>query len=97
MRRRDDDTVGKSCLTPAVVGENRVRNDRGWGIFVLFRNHDFHPICRQHFKRAGKRRHRERMRVHAEKQRAINLLLLSVQANGLTDGEDVPFVESFFE
>ena len=37
------------------------------------------------------------MRVHAEKQRAIDLLLLPVQANGLTDGEDMPFVESLFE
>src|SRR5665647_1384656 len=37
------------------------------------------------------------MRVHAEKQRAIDLLLLPVQANGLTDSEDVPFIEGFFE
>ena len=37
------------------------------------------------------------MRFHTEKQRAIDLFLLPVQANGLTDGEDVPFIESFFE
>ena len=81
-----DDAVGESCLAPAVVRENRVGNDRGWGIFIPLRNHDFHPVCRQHPQRAGKSRHRECMRVHAEKQRAIDLLLLPVQANGLTDG-----------
>jgi len=37
------------------------------------------------------------MRVHAEKQRAIDLLLLPVQANGLADGKDMPLVESLFE
>ena len=37
------------------------------------------------------------MRVHAEKQRAVNLVLLSIQANRLADGEDVPFVEGLVE
>jgi hypothetical protein len=37
------------------------------------------------------------MRVHAEKQRAIDLLLFSVQANGLTDGKDVPFIKRLLE
>ena len=34
------------------------------------------------------------MRIHAEKQRAIDFLLLPVQANGLTDGQNMPLVES---
>jgi hypothetical protein len=34
------------------------------------------------------------MGVHAEEQRAIDLLLFSVQANGLTDGKDVPFIKA---
>ena len=97
VRRRDHDAVGESGLAPAVVGENRVGNGRGRGIFISLRDHDFHPVCRQHLQRAGKSRHGKRMRVHAEKQRAIDLLLLAVQANGLTDGEDMPFVESLFE
>ena len=97
VRRRDDDAVGESGLAPAVVGENRVGNDRGRGVFVAFRDHDLHPVGRQHLKRAGQRRHRERMRVHAEKQRAVDLVLLAVQANRLSDGEDVPFVEGLFE
>ena len=97
VRRRDDDAVGESRLAPAVVGENRVGNGRGRGVFIPLRDHDLHAVGRQHLKRAGKRRHGERMRVHAEKQRAIDLLLLPVQANGLTDGEDMPFVESLVE
>ena len=37
------------------------------------------------------------MRVDAEKQRAVDPLLLAVIANGLTDGEHMPFVESLIE
>ena len=97
MRRRDDDAVGASRLAPAVVRENRVGDGRGWGIFLPLREHDIHPVGRQHFQGAGQGRHGERMRVHAEKQRAIDLLLLPVQTNGLTDGKDMPFIESLFE
>ena len=97
VRRCDHNTVGESCLAPAVVGENRVGNSRGRSVFIALRQHDVHAVGRQHFQRAGQRRHGERMRVHAEKQRAIDVLLRSVQANGLTDGEDMPFVESLVE
>src|SRR3954452_9024802 len=37
------------------------------------------------------------MRIHAEKERTIDFVLLSIQTNGLSDGEDVPFVECRFE
>ena len=37
------------------------------------------------------------MSIHAEEQWAIGLLPFSVQAHGLTNGEDVPFVESLLE
>jgi hypothetical protein len=37
------------------------------------------------------------MGVHAKKQWAINLVLLSVKANRLTDCEDMPLIESRFE
>ena len=97
VRGRDDDAVGESCLAPAVVGENRVGDDRRRRVFIPLRDHDVHPVGRQHLQRAGKSRHGKRMRVHAEKQRAIDLLLLAVQANSLTDGENMPFVESLLE
>jgi hypothetical protein len=51
----------------------------------------------QHLKRAGKSRHGKGMRVHTEKQRAIDLLLLPLQTNGLTDDGDMPFIDGFLE
>ena len=37
VQRLDDDSVGQSYLTPAVVGENRLGNGRRPGIFALVR------------------------------------------------------------
>jgi hypothetical protein len=37
------------------------------------------------------------MRIHAEKQRTINLVQLSIQRNRLADSEDVPLVEGLVE
>ena len=37
------------------------------------------------------------MRVHAKKQRAIDLVLLSVQTDRLADGQDMPPIESLVE
>jgi len=37
------------------------------------------------------------MCVYAEEERAGDLLPLSIQTNGLSDGEDVPLVKSVFE
>ncbi len=74
-----------------------MRDDGSRRVFVSLRDHDVHAVGRQHLERAGKSRDRERVRVHTQKQRAIDLFLPAVQANGLTDGEDVPFVEGLVE
>jgi hypothetical protein len=37
------------------------------------------------------------MGVHAQEQRTVDLLLGTVQADGLTDGKDMLFVEGLFE
>jgi hypothetical protein len=37
------------------------------------------------------------MGVHPKKQRAVDLMLRSVQANRLADGQDMPFVERLVE
>ena len=74
-----------------------MRYDRSRGIFVSRRDHYIYSVGRQHLQSAGKSRNRERMCVHTEKQRAINLLLPAVQANGLADGENMPFIESLLE
>ena len=86
----------KACGAPAVVGEYCVRNRGGGRVFVVLREHDIHAVGRQHFERAGTSRHRQRVRVDAEEQRAIDALLLAVIANGLTDGQNMPFVEAAF-
>ncbi len=74
-----------------------MRNHRGRRIFIPCCDHHLDSIGRQHLQGAGKSRHRKRVRVHAEKQWSIDLLLPAIQANGLTDGENMPFVESFLE
>ena|SRR5438094_1841241 len=97
MRGCHDNAIGESRRASAVVGENRVGHGRSWRIFIPLREHDVHPIGRQYFQRTGKSWHGEGMRVHAEKQRAIDLLLLPVQTNGLTDGQNMPFIERLVE
>ena len=94
VRRRDDNAVRQPCIAAAVVSEYGVRNHRSGRVFVLIREHDFHTVGRQHFERAGTGRHRQRVRVDAEEQRAADALPLAVIANGLTDGQNMPFVES---
>ena len=93
MRRGDHNAIGKSGSSSTIVRENRVGDDGRRSKFFLLCKHDFHPICRQHFQSAGKSGRRERMRVHAEEQRAIDFLLCAVQAKRLGDGEDMRFVE----
>ncbi len=56
-----------------------------------------HAVGRQHFQRAGAGRRRQRMGVEADEQRAVDALGFAVQADGLADGEHVPFVEAQFE
>jgi hypothetical protein len=37
------------------------------------------------------------MSIHAEEERSVDILPLTVHANGLGDGKDMPFVEGFSE
>jgi hypothetical protein len=37
------------------------------------------------------------MRVDAQKERSVDLLLLAVETDGLGDGQDVPFIERTIE
>ena len=82
---------------PAIVGQNRMRNHRGRSVFVPFGEHHLDSIGRQHLQRGGAGRNGKRVRINAEKQRAIGSLPLSIQANRLGNREDVPFVESQLE
>ena len=93
VRGGDDDSVGEPGLPPAIVSQNRMRNHRGRSVFVPFGEHHLDSVCRQHFQRGGAGRNGKRMRVDAEKQRAVGCLLLAIEADRLGDREDVPFVE----
>ena len=97
MRGRDYDAVGEPGLAPAVVGENRMGDGGRRGVFIALREHHFHSVGGQHLQRAGQRGHGERVRIDAQKQRTVDLLLLAVEANRLADGEDMPLVESPME
>ena len=51
MRWRDHDSVSESSLSPAVVGENRVRYHGRRSVFVPFGNQHFDAVGCQHLKR----------------------------------------------
>jgi hypothetical protein len=56
-------------------------------------DHGLDAVARQHLQYGDERRLGQRMRVHAEKQRAVDSLLLPVQADRLLHGQDVRLVE----
>ncbi len=97
VRRRDDDAVRQPRGAAAVVLEDRVRHRRSWRVFVVSRDHDLDVVGGQHLERAGISGYGERVRVDAEKQGTIDATSFSIPANGLTDGENMPFVEAMFE
>ena len=65
VRGRDDNSVGLPDLPVAIVGHNRMRNDRSRRVFVSFCEHHLDFICRQDLKRGGAGRKGKRMRVDA--------------------------------
>jgi hypothetical protein len=79
------------------MGEDGVRHRRGRRVFVVLRQHDVDAVGGQHFECTGARRHRQRVRVDTEEERAIDPVLLAVPADGLPDREDMPFVEGLLE
>ena len=97
MRGRDDNPVGQSRFSPAIVSQNRVGNHRGRRVFVPFGQHHLDAVRREHFERGGTGRNRQRVRIDAEKQRTRDVLLGAILANRLGNREDVPFVESPLE
>ncbi|MNO69871.1 hypothetical protein D3C76_607340 [compost metagenome] len=97
VRRRDDDAVGKALFAATVVAKDGVGHRRGRRVLVVFGQHHLHAVGRQHFQRTGRGRCRQRVGVGADEQRAIDALLLAVQADGLGDGQHVVLVETQLE
>ena len=98
VRRRDDNAVGQPpARAPAVVAQDGVRYRGRRCVCVLLREHDVDAVGREHLDSGGAGRHRQGMRVEAEKERTTNPLLPAVAADGLADREHVPFVEGLLE
>ena len=94
---RDDDAIGEGLVAPAVVCEDRVGDRGSRRVFIPVCEHDVDAVGGEHLERSDERRHGEGMRVHAQKQRAVDPLLPPVKADGLRDGENVAFVEGLVE
>ena len=97
VRGGDDDTVGEAARPAAVAREDRVGDDRCRRVPLSVVDHHVNPVGRQHLEGAPKGRLREGMGVDPQEKRPVDLLLLSVQANGLGNGEDVVLVEGAVE
>ena len=95
--RRDDNAVSQASGTAAVVADDGVGDCRRRRVFIALGQHHVDAVGGEHFQRTGAGRRRERVGVEADKQRAVDALCFPVQANGLADGEHMPFVEAQFE
>ncbi len=92
--RRNDDAVGQPCLVPLVVHQDRMRDDGRRCISAPGIDHRLDAIGREHFQGTGKRRLRQRMRVHAHKQRTVDSGAMAIETDGLRDRQDMRLIES---
>ena len=93
VRRRDDDAVGRAAPAAAVVGEDRVRDHRRRRGAVVGVEHDVDAVGAEHLDDRARRGLRQRVRVAAEEQRALDPGAGAVARDGLGDGEHVRLVE----
>ena len=97
VRGRHDDAVRQARGAAAVVLEDRVRDRRRRRVLVVSGDHDLDVVGGQHLQRAGEGGRGQRVRVDAEKERAIDAPSFSIPADGLADGEHMPLVEAVVE
>ena len=93
VRRGDDDPVGGPATAAAVVGEDRVRDHRRRRRAVVGVDDDVDAVRAEDLDDRARGRLGERVRVAAEKQRAVDPLGLAVAADRLGDREHVRLVE----
>jgi len=72
-----------------------VRDSRSWRESTIRLQHNMLTIRCKDFDAGGMSRLRKRVSVHTDIKRTGDLLLLSIIADGLADGQDVIFVEGF--
>ena len=92
MRGRDDDAVGKSAGTPAVVGQDGMRDHRRGDVPVC--NADFDPVRGEDFDGRHLGRFRQRVGILADEQRPRDAVLLAIFHQRLANREDMIFVEA---
>jgi hypothetical protein len=94
VRGRDDDAVGQVGRAPGVVGQDGVRDDRRRREAAGGLEADGDAVGGEHFEGRALRRRRQRVGVHAEKERAGDSRRGAVFGDRLGDGEDVRLVEA---
>ena len=94
VRRRNHHAIGQPGSTATVVANNGVGNGRGRGVFIVRGNHGVDTIGGEDFQRTSTRRGGQGVGVDADEQRTIDPFELAVQANGLTDCQNMPLIEA---
>src|SRR6266496_1740670 len=97
VRRCHHDTVRQSAGSSGVVGEDRVRDYRRRREAVAIVDHHIYFVGSEHLERGGERRLGESVRVDADEKRTIYTLLPAMNADRLSDGEDVLLIERAFQ
>src|SRR5262245_12335382 len=97
MGWRDDDAVREAAFAIAIVGENRVRDDRGRSVTIVSIDHHVDTIRSQHLQSADESGLRKGVRVYADVERPVNALLLAIETNRLRDCENMCLVERVIE
>src|ERR1700693_4011089 len=93
MRRGDHDAIGESARAVPIVVEDRVRNYWRRRIITAAVDHRGHAVADKHLNRRLKGRRGERVGVEANEQGTIDAPYLAIEADGLSNREDVGFVE----
>ena len=94
---RDHHAVGEPGAAPAVVAEDRMRDDRGRRVAQASLDHHRRPVAGKYLERGAQCRLGERVRVHADEERPGDPLRPAQLMDGLADGGDVIFVEAALE
>jgi hypothetical protein len=72
-------------------------DSRGWRVAAMAVDHHLDAVPHQHLKRGGEGRLGESVGVHAQEERSVDVVLLSILTDRLGDGQDVRFVEGPLE
>src|ERR1035441_9055474 len=79
------------------MGRAAIEMGGGGGLFTPRRRHGLDAVARQPLERGGEGRYRQRVGIEADEQRAVDAVLLTVVANGLSDRKHMGFVEAQLE